>query len=101
MNGLTCRREMMAPLTTPTSAETASTTRTAASIMSARPCMMNEARTAATLIMLATERSIDPAMIAKVWPSATIPSATMRSSRPMTPSVSSILVCPVQNATPT
>ena len=78
MNGLTCRREMMAPFTTPTSAETASTIRTAASIMSARPCMMNDASTAATLIRLATERSIDPAMMAKVCPSATMPSPTIR-----------------------
>ena len=101
ISGLTWSLEMRTPLTTPTSAETTSTAATAGSIISGRPCMMNEASTAATLIMLATERSIDPARIAKVWPRATMPSATILCRRPITPSVSSILVSPVQSATPT
>ena len=100
MKGLTCNRETSKPLISPTSAETASTAATATSIISGLPCMMKEASTAATLIKLATERSIDPARMTKVCPIATIPSATIRCKRPTTPSTSSILVCPVENATP-
>jgi hypothetical protein len=40
--------------------------------------MMKEAMTAATLMRLATERSIEPPKITNVCPSATMPSATMR-----------------------
>jgi hypothetical protein len=75
---LTCNREIRAPLITPTTAEITSTTATAGSIISGRPCMMKEASTAATLMRLATERSIEPARMANVWPTATSPSPTMR-----------------------
>ena len=100
MKGLTCSRETSTPLMSPTMAETASTTITATNIISGLPCMMNDASTAATLIKFATERSMDPARMTKVCPIATIPSATIRCRRPTTPSTASILVCPVEIATP-
>ena len=72
---------------------------TAGTIRAGSPCMMKEAITAPVLIRLPTDRSIEPHRMTKVWPSATMPSATIRCSRPTIPSVPSWLSEPVQTAT--
>ncbi len=101
MSGLTLSFATTRPLTAPTAAEIASTATTAGSIMPGSPRMMNEAITAPTLIRLPTDRSIEPARMTKVWPSAVMPSATMRCSRPTIPPRSSWLSERVQSATAT
>ncbi len=73
----------------------------AGAIIAGSPCMMKEAETATALTSAATDRSMEATRMTKVCPSATKPSATMRCSRPTTPSKPSWLAAPVARAATT
>ena len=89
MRGETFSRVMTNPFTTPIARDSSTTASTAGTIMAELPRMVAEAATAATLITVPTDRSMEPQRITTVWPSATVPSATMRCSRPTRPPIPS------------
>src|SRR5919204_199716 len=79
MKALTRSLVITSPLTRPTPAPNASTTRIAGTTFADFPSIVSAPRSELRLISCATERSSDPSRITTVWPADTIPRATDRS----------------------
>lgn len=78
ISGLTSSLVIISPFSVPTTAPISSTARIAGSIIAGSPFMIAEETTADAEIRCATDRSIEPTRIAKVWPTAVMPSAMER-----------------------
>lgn len=78
MSGFTSSLAMTRPLTSPTTAPSASTARMAGSIMAGLPFITTEVTTAEAEMRLATDRSMEATRMVKVWPMAVMPSVMER-----------------------